>query len=89
MNFFSDKIRESLALFSADSGKYSDFLDKIGRVCGGKIAANAAKIDRAGVKLEKNSVILPPETLENIENLKNCGYVGARSEEHTSELQSQ
>lgn len=77
MNFFSDKIRESLALFSADFGKYSDFLDKIGRVCGGKIALNAAKIDRAGVKLEKNSVILPPETLENIENLKNCGYVGA------------
>ena len=29
------------------------------------------------MKLEKNSVILPAETLENIENLKNCGYLGA------------
>ena len=77
MNFFSGKIRDSLALFSADSGKYSDFLDNIGEICGGKIAANAAKVDRAGVKLEGNSVVLPPETLENIENLKNCGYLGA------------
>ena len=77
MNFFSDKIKDSLALFSSDSGKYSDFLDKIGEVCGGKIAANASKVDRVGVKLEGNSVILPPETLENIENLKNCGYLGS------------
>ena len=77
MNFYSDKIRETLSLFSSDSGKYSGFLDKIGEICGGKIASNAAKVDRAGVKLEKNSVILPPETLENIENLKNCGYAGA------------
>lgn len=77
MNFFSDRIRGSLSLFSDDSEKYSSFLDKIGEICGGKIALNAAKVDRAGVKLEGNSVILPPETLENIENLKNCGYVGA------------
>ena len=77
MNFFGDKIKETLALFSSDSGKYSDFLDKIGEVCGGNIAANASKVDRIGVKLEGNSVILPPETLENIENLKNCGYLGS------------
>ena len=77
MNFYSDKIRETLSLFSDGSEKYSAFLDKIGDLCGGKIAANAAKVDMAGVKLEENSVILPPETLENIENLKNCGYVGA------------
>ncbi|MBR6421533.1 acyl-CoA dehydrogenase family protein [bacterium] len=77
MNFFSDKIKDSLALFSSDSGKYSDFLDEIGKICGGKIAANAAKVDKIGVKLEKNSVILPAETLENIGNLKNCGYLGA------------
>ena len=77
MNFFSDKIRETLALFSDDSEKYSAFLDKIGEICGGKIAANAAKVDMSGVKLEGNSVILPPETLENIGNLKNCGYTGA------------
>ena len=77
MNFFSDKIKDSLSLFSADSEKYSVFLDKIGEVCGEKIAANAAKVDKKGVKLEKNSVVLPQETLENIENLKNCGYTGA------------
>ena len=77
MNFFSDKIRETLALFSDGSEKYSVFLDKTGEICGGKIAANAAKVDMSGVKLEGNSVILPPETLENIENLKNCGYTGA------------
>ena len=77
MNFFSDKIKNSLALFSADSAKYAAFLDIIGEISGGKIAADAAKVDRTGVKLEENSVILPPETLENIENLKNCGYAGA------------
>lgn len=77
MNFFSDKIKETLSLFSDGSEKYSDFLDKIGEICGGKIAANAAKVDMSGVKLEGNSVILPPETLENVEALKNCGYVGA------------
>ena len=77
MNFFGDKIKETLALFSDDAEKYSDFLDKIGEVCGGKIAANASKVDRVGVKLEGNSVILPPETLENIEDLKNCGYLGS------------
>ena len=77
MNFFSDKIRNALSILSADSEKYSAFLDKIGEICGGKIAANAAKVDRTGVKLEGNSVILPAETLENIENLKNCGYIGA------------
>ena len=77
MNFFNDKIRNSLALFSADSEKYSAFLGKIGEVCGEKIAANAAKVDRTGVKLEENSVVLPHEALENIENLKNAGYAGA------------
>jgi Acyl-CoA dehydrogenases len=77
MNFFSDKIKDSLSLFSADTAKYSDFLAKIGEVCGEKIAANAAKVDKTGVKLEGNSVILPPETLENIENLKDAGYLGA------------
>ena len=77
MNFFTDKIREDLSLFSNDSEKYSSFLKRIGEICGGKIAANAAKVDKAGVKLEGNSVVLPPETLENIESLKNCGYVGA------------
>ena len=77
MNFYSDKIRETLSLFSDGLEKYSAFLGNIGEVCGGKIAANAAKVDRTGVKLEGNSVILPPETLENIGNLKNCGYAGA------------
>jgi len=76
-NFFSDKIKDSLSLFSADTAKYSDFLVKIGEVCGEKIAANAAKVDKTGVKLEGNSVILPSETLENIENLKDAGYLGA------------
>lgn len=75
--FFSNRIRDSLALFSADSEKYSVFLEKIGRICGEKISANASAVDKTGVKLEGNSVVLPPETLENIENLKNCGYVGA------------
>ena len=77
MNFFSDEIRNSLSIFSGDSEKYFSFLDKIGEICGGKIAANAAKVDMTGVKLEKNSVILSAETLANIENLKNCGYIGA------------
>lgn len=77
MNFFSDRIKGSLSLFSSDPEKYSAFLDKIGKVCGEKIAPNAAKVDRTGVKLEGNSVVLPQETLENIENLKNAGYVGA------------
>lgn len=77
MNFFSGRIKETLSLFSADSEKSFSFLDEIGKVCGGKIATNAAKVDKIGVKLEKNSVILPAETLENIENLKNCGYLGA------------
>lgn len=77
MNFFSDKIKDSLAVFSTGSEKYSAFLEKIGKVCGEKIAANAAIVDKIGVKLEENSVILPPETLENIETLKNCGYIGA------------
>lgn len=77
MNFYSDKIRETLSLFSDDSEKYSAFLDKIGEICGGKIASDAAKVDRTGVKLEGNSVVLPPETIQNIESLKNCGYVGA------------
>ena len=76
-NFFSDKIKKSLALFSDGSEKYFSFLDKIGDVCCGKISANAAKVDRVGVKLEGNSVILPQDTLENIEGLKNCGYIGA------------
>ena len=76
-NFFSDKIRDSLSLFSADSEKYSVFLDKIGEICAGKIATDAAMVDRAGVRLEGNSVVLPQETLENIENLRNAGYVGA------------
>ena len=44
MNFFSDSIKDSLAHFSADSGKYSDFLDKIGKVCGKKIAVNALDV---------------------------------------------
>ena len=77
MNFFSDEIKDSLSLFSGGSEKYSDFLDKIGKICGEKIAPNAAKVDKTGVKLEGNSVVLPRETLENIENLKNCGYAGA------------
>lgn len=77
MNFFCDGIRHDLSLFSADLKKYSGFLDKIGEVCGGKIAANAASVDEKGSKLEGNSVVLPPETLENIENLRNAGYVGA------------
>ena len=77
MNFFSDKISGSLSLFSENSKKYTDFLDKIGKICAENIAPNASKVDRAGVKLEENFVVLPPETLENIENLKICGYVGA------------
>ena len=77
MNFFSDRIRDTLSLFSDGSEKYFSFLDKIGKICGKTIALNAAKVDMAGVKLDENSVILPLETLENIENLKNCGYVGA------------
>jgi len=77
MNFFCDGIRKDLSLFSPDLKKYSAFLDKIGEICGGKIAANAASVDKKGVKLEGNSVLLPQETLENIENLRNAGYVGA------------
>lgn len=76
-NFFSDSIRKTLSIFSTDSEKYSGFLGEIGKICGGKIAANAAKVDMSGVKLEGNSVILSPEMLENIEDLKNCGYAGA------------
>ena len=76
-NFFSDSIRKNLALFSAESEKYSEFLDKIGKICGEKIAARAAAVDKKGVKLERNSVVLSPEMLENIEDLKNCGYAGA------------
>lgn len=76
-NFFTDRIKDSIGLFSAGTEKYSVFLDNIGKICGEKIAPNAAKVDMAGVKLEGNSVVLPPETLENIENLKNCGYIGA------------
>ena len=48
MNFFCDGIRHDLSLFSADLKKYSGFLDKIGEVCGGKIAANAASVDEKG-----------------------------------------
>ena len=77
INFFCDGIRKNLALFPADLKKYSGFLDKIGEICGGKIAGNAASVDEKGVKLEGNSVVLPQETLENLENLRNCGYIGA------------
>lgn len=77
MNFFSDKIRNSLALFSCGPEKYSSFLDRIGEICGGKIAHNAAAVDKKGVRLEGNSVVLPTEALENIDELKKCGYVGA------------
>jgi len=76
-HFFCDEIRQNLSLFSDDLKKYSGFLDKIGEICGGKIAANAAAVDEKGVKLDGNSVVLAPETLENIENLRNAGYVGA------------
>ena len=76
-NFFSSKIREMLALFSNDSEKYSEFLDTIGKICSEKIARNASIVDRKGAKLEGASVVLPSETHENIENLKNAGYIGA------------
>ena len=76
-NFFSDKIRNTLSLFSGDLEKYSGFLDKIGKICGSRIVANAAKVDKTGVKLEGNSVVLSPEMLENIEDLRKCGYMGA------------
>ena len=77
MNFFSDGIRKTLSLFSEDSEKYSAFLDGIGKICAGKIAPNAAAVDKTGVRLEGNSVILPAETLENIADLRNAGYTGA------------
>jgi hypothetical protein len=70
MNFFSDKIRNSLALFSCGPEKYSSFLDRIGEICGGKIAHNAAAVDKKEVRLEGNSVVLPTEALENIDELK-------------------
>ena len=76
-NFFCDGISHNLSLFSADSEKYAAFLDKIGKICGEKIAPNASKVDRTGVKLDGNSVLLPQETLENLGNLKDCGYIGA------------
>ena len=76
-NFFCGEIRRDLSLFSDVSEKYDDFLDKIGKICGGQIAVNAPEVDRTGVKLEGNSVVLPQETVENIENLKNSGYIGA------------
>lgn len=76
-NFFCDSIRKNLALFSADSEKYSEFLREIGKVCGEKIAARSAAVDKKGVKLEGNSVVLSPEMLENIEDLRKCGYMGA------------
>ena len=76
-NFFCDEIRETLSLFSADSEKYSGFLGEVGKVCGEKIAARAAAVDKKGVGLEGNSVVLSSETLQNIEDLKTCGYIGA------------
>lgn len=76
-NFFTDKISGTLSLFSENSKKYADFLDKIGKFCAENIAPNASKVDMTGVKLEENSVVPPRETLENIEKLKSCGYVGA------------
>ena len=76
-NFLSDEIKRYLALFSENLKKHSGFLDKIGEICGEKIAPNAAKVDKIGVTLEGNSVLLSQETIENIENLRSCGYVGA------------
>jgi len=76
-SFFCEEIRRDLAFFSADSEKYREFLGRIGEICGGKIAANAAAVDKKGVALYENSVVLPPEMLENIENLRNSGYIGA------------
>ncbi|MBP5406829.1 acyl-CoA dehydrogenase family protein [bacterium] len=76
-NFFTEEIRHSLTLFSENSGKYSEFLDQIGKICGEKIASNAAEVDKIGVKLEGNSVVLSQETIENIENLRSCGYLGS------------
>ena len=76
-NFFCDPIKKTLSLFSDNLEKYSEFLDEIGKICRDKIAARAAAVDKKGVKLEENSVVLSPEMLENIDDLKNSGYIGA------------
>lgn len=79
MTFFTDNILNSLGFFAKaeQNEAFLQLLKNIGEISAGKIAANAAAVDKKGCSLENGRVKLCKETVENIKLLRYAGYLGS------------
>ncbi len=79
MTFFTDNILNSLGFFAKteQNEAFLQLLKNIGEISAGKIAANAAAVDKKGCSLENGRVKLCKETVENIKLLRDTGYLGS------------